>query len=361
MTGNAEYGIEGHDFPRGWFVIAEASELGSEPLPLHFFGRDFALYRGESGRVVLLDAYCSHMGTHLAGASSASLAIEGRQIEGDSIRCPYHGWRFDPDGVLDDIPYHDGPCPQKGNLRSYPVREVMGCIMMWHDPEFGQPEYEPPHLPEWDDPRWVQWGPLDHLGRLDLHPIEILDNMADARHLGPTHGAPCEYFENEWQDHVYLQRQGGFHQGYGSMLRSRTWYTGPGILLSRQVFGEVKTIELIANTPVDEGTVQVWHGALYQAPGETVTDADRAAAREVQAGALQAFSSDFEIWKHKRPATRILGVPSDGRFGKGRSWYKQFYATRDAARDMHERLNGVAHLRGLPPPPEEHIEFEETF
>ena len=32
MTSNAEYGIEGHSFPRGWFVIAEASELGAEPL-----------------------------------------------------------------------------------------------------------------------------------------------------------------------------------------------------------------------------------------------------------------------------------------------------------------------------------------
>jgi 3-ketosteroid 9alpha-monooxygenase subunit A len=361
MATNADYGIEGFQFPRGWFVVAEASELGDAPLPLRFFGRDFALYRGKSGRVVMLDAYCSHMGTHLAGAGSASMAIEGEQIEGDSIRCPYHGWRFDPDGVCDDIPYHEGPCPKNANLKSYPVREVMGCIMMWHDPEDGEPDYGPPQLPEWDDPQWVRWGPLDHLGRLDIHPIEILDNMADARHLGPTHGAPCEYFENEWQGHVYIQRQGGFHKGYNSMLRSRTWYTGPGVLLSRQVFGEVKTIELIANTPVDEGTVQVWHGALYQAPGAEATEADKAAQLEVQAGALQAFSSDFEIWKNKRPATRILGVPEDGRFGKGRSWYKQFFAPRARVSEMHARLDGTVHLGDLPPPPAEHVEFEATF
>lgn len=360
MATNADYGIEGSDYPRGWFVIAEASELGKEPLPLHFFGHDYAMYRGESGRVVLLDAYCPHMGTHLAASSSAAMAQEGEQIEGDSIRCPYHGWRFDPDGVCDDIPYHEGPCPQKANLQSYPVREVMGCIMMWHDPEGLPPEYEPPALDEWNDAQWVNWE-LDHLGKLDIHQIEIIDNMADARHLGPTHGAPCEYFENEFMDHVYVQRQGGVHKGYDAMLMTYTWYTGPGILLSRQQFGDVSSIELIANTPTDQGSVQVWHGALYKSSQAKPSAEDIATAKEVQAGALQSFGADFEIWKNKRPATKILGVPNDGRFGKGRNWYKQFHLPRDKAKASQQRLNGKGHLPLLPEPTAQALEFEASF
>ena len=109
----------------------------------------------------------------------------------------------------------------------------MGCVMMWFDPEGGEPEYEPPFLQEWDDPQWVRWE-LDHLGEINLHGQEILDNMADAQHLGPTHGAPCEYFENEIEGHLCIQRQGGFHQNYNSMLTTTTWYTGPGVLLSKQ-------------------------------------------------------------------------------------------------------------------------------
>ena len=66
----------------------------------------------------------------------------------------------------------------------------------------------------------------------------------------PTHGAPCEYFENEWRYHIYIHRQGGFHQEYQAMLKTVTWYTGPGVLLSHQLFGDVESIELIANTPV---------------------------------------------------------------------------------------------------------------
>ena len=53
-----DYNLGPNTFPRGWFVIAESSELDASPLAIHFFGEDLALYRGESGKPVLLDAYC---------------------------------------------------------------------------------------------------------------------------------------------------------------------------------------------------------------------------------------------------------------------------------------------------------------
>ena len=105
MATTEEYGLGIHQFPRGWFMIAEADEVQSKALPLRFFGRDFVIYRGESGKVFLMDAYCPHMGTHLGGNTTSYVVIDG-QIEGDSIRCPYHAWRFGPDGKCDDIPYH---------------------------------------------------------------------------------------------------------------------------------------------------------------------------------------------------------------------------------------------------------------
>ena len=49
-------------------MIADAEELNThKPLAVRFFGKDFALYRGRAtGKVVLLDAYCPHMKTHLS-------------------------------------------------------------------------------------------------------------------------------------------------------------------------------------------------------------------------------------------------------------------------------------------------------
>lgn len=349
MATTAEYGFGPNVFPRGWFVVAEGSQLGSEPVPLHFFGKDFVLYRRTSdGSPVILDAYCAHMGTHMGCAKSAMLVHNGQQIDNDSIRCPYHGWRYGPDGKVNEIPYFDGPIPPASAINSYEARELMGCIMMWHDPDGGAPEFEPPFLKDWDDPRAIHWT-LDHLGELPVHPIEVIDNMADIRHLGPTHGAPCEYFENEFKDHLYIQRQGGYHQTYDAQLDTITWYTGPGILLSKQRFGGVLTYEMIANTPVDDGCIRVFHACLSLAAGDAPTAEDQETARQIQAGALQAFSSDFEIWQHKRPAIKVMQVPTDGPFGKGRRWHSQFYMSRAESARLREDLNGLHYTRNVEP------------
>ena len=116
MALTKDYGLGEYTFPRGWFMVAEASELKDKVLPVRFFGQEFALYRGKSGKVVLLDAFCPHMGTNMARNDSSYVVRDG-QIEGDSIRCPYHAWRFGPDGKCNDIPYSKAPDPQ-GRLRA---------------------------------------------------------------------------------------------------------------------------------------------------------------------------------------------------------------------------------------------------
>jgi len=85
MAKAADYGLGPNTFPRGWFVVAESRELDKGPIGVTFFGRDFALYRGESGKPVMLDAYCSHMGTHLAKNTSAMIVIADVPItDGDT-------------------------------------------------------------------------------------------------------------------------------------------------------------------------------------------------------------------------------------------------------------------------------------
>jgi 3-ketosteroid 9alpha-monooxygenase subunit A len=352
-----DYKMGEFDFPRGWFMIAEASELGKSPLPLRFFGKDFALFRGESGRLVLLDAHCAHMGAHLAASTSASLVVHGEQIEGDAIRCPYHGWRFNHDGYADDIPGFDGPCPKAAKLGSYRVTQVMGAIMMWHDPEGGEPDFDPPSLPEWDRPDWIN-GAYDHLGRLDIHPQEILDNMADSNHLGPTHGAPCEYFENEFNGHLYYQRQGGFRREYDAYLMTYTWYTGPGLLLSKQAIGDIRSIEFIFHTPVDDGVTQVWHNNLLKASSDAPGEEERSRAAFLQNEVLSAFKQDFDIWRNKMPALQIMSLPTERNFRLGRSWYKQFYNPRERAGEFHATTDGKHIPIHKKPPYEMSLELE---
>ncbi len=355
MAKAVDYGLGPETFPRGWFVVAESSELDKGPMAVSYFGRDFALYRGQSGKPVMLDAYCAHMGTHLTASKSAMIVVNGQQIEGDSIRCPYHAWRYGPDGHVDDIPYHDGPCPKSASIRSYPVRDVMGCVMMWFDPNGGEPEFEPPYVDMWDDPACVHWN-LDHLGQIDIHNLEILDNMADIRHLGPTHGAPCEYFENEFRDHMVIQRQGGHIQHYDAHLHTVTWYTGPGVLLSKQTFSGLVMFEMIANTPVDDGVTKAWHGVIIKGQNVPPSAEDIAMQKEMQAGALAAFATDFEVWKNKRSALKVMQLKKDGPFNTVRKWVGQFYMPREEAKLRQQELNGVYPVLDFPQPPRSYQE-----
>jgi 3-ketosteroid 9alpha-monooxygenase subunit A len=234
----------------------------------------------------------------------------------------------------------------------------MGCVMAWFDPEGLAPEFDAPFLSEWNDPQWVNWN-LDHLGELPIHPQEIIDNMSDLRHFGPTHGLASAFFENEVRNHFYIQRQGGPMQQYQTNLYTTTWYTGPGILISRQVYADVEIFELIANTPVDDGVVKCWHGCLYKGSAAEATEADRALQNEAQAAALEAFASDFDIWKHKRPAFKIMQLKTDGPFSTGRKWYSQFYDTPEGAVETRAKLNGKYHVQQTATPQDAGHNFDE--
>lgn len=340
MATTAEYGIGEFTFPRGWFMVGEAKDATKKPIPLRYFGKDLVMYRGESGRVVVMDAYCPHMKTHLAKNDSSYIVLDGKQVEGDDIRCPYHAWKFGPDGMCNEIPYSPAPIPKAAKIRSYPVQEWGGLILMWHDEEAGEPDFEPHPLPEWDDPKWVNWK-VDHLGTLDCHPQEIIDNMTDKAHLGPIHGSTnMEYFESECKDHVIRQLLAAGHRTLSDdVMTNDTWYTGPGLLLSR-MNGYYSSLMMICHTPIEDGTLRAWHGLMVEPPNHPMNDEDKQAVPAFQEGSKMALLQDFDVWANKAPCLQIMQVPGDGPFGKARLWYKQFYNPRADVKKHQGNSNG---------------------
>ena len=360
MATSQDYRLGDYTFPRGWFMIATSDEVNThKPLAVRFFGRDFALYRGQAtGKVVLLDAYCPHMKTHLAAPNDTSYVIidgGGTNIEGDSIRCPYHAWRFGPDGQCDDIPYHDGPIPKTACVKSWTVKESLGAIWVWHDPEGGEPEWDHPSLPEWDDESWVQWK-FDDLGVLEQHQQEVVDNICDYGHLSPIHGSTVQRYENEFKGHNAIQRQCGPHRtlvgedGASPILHTITTYHGPSVLIS-YLTGYYESILMINHTPVEDGSVRVWHALLVKSPNGNakVTVEDKIAAAQFQNASRLAFAQDFEVWVNKAPCLNGMFIPSDGPFMKARIWYKQFYNPRERAPEFLDKCEGVYVPNGIEP------------
>ena len=353
MATSSDYNLGKFTFPRGWFMVADAEQVTKTPLSVRFFGKELVLYRGDSGKVYMVGAYCPHMGTHIGKNCTSNVVHKKQHVEGDSIRCPYHAWKFGPDGACTEIPYFN-VIPPKARLDSYPVVERYNGIFYWHDPEGGAPEYDLPEIPEWDDPQWVRWH-FDHLGSMNVHPIEVVDNICDISHLLPIHATHVSYFETEIRGHKAWQRMGGVHEvlGVGAPISDfNTFYTGPGILISR-FMGDNDSLMFITHTPIDDGSVYVWHATLTKEADRVPTDEDVKAAREYQELSRGAFAQDFEVWSNKRPCFNPMRVPTDGNFHKVRTWYKHFYNPRDEAQAYLKQSEGTYYVPGMAHGPED--------
>jgi phenylpropionate dioxygenase-like ring-hydroxylating dioxygenase large terminal subunit len=104
-----------------WYVAAWNHELiDGRKLARTILERPVVIYRGASGKVVALDDRCCHR--------AAPLSM-GR-IEGDDIRCMYHGMKFEPGGKCIQIPGQD-IIPPKLGVRSYPIVERYNLIWIW--------------------------------------------------------------------------------------------------------------------------------------------------------------------------------------------------------------------------------------
>ena len=87
---------------------------------LRILGQDLVLFKDARGQWGLLDRDCPHRGADLSF---------GRN-EGDGLRCPFHGWKFDTAGRCLDTPAEPtgSKLCERVRQRSYPVLERSGGI-----------------------------------------------------------------------------------------------------------------------------------------------------------------------------------------------------------------------------------------
>jgi len=105
-----------------WHPVCTSAELavsGDKPLRVTLLGRDLAVARLASGAVVALADRCVHR--------SARLSVGW--VDGDTVRCGYHGWAYGADGRCNEIPSMPGsPVPARACVPSYEVSEQYGLV-----------------------------------------------------------------------------------------------------------------------------------------------------------------------------------------------------------------------------------------
>ncbi|HEX4027328.1 MAG TPA: aromatic ring-hydroxylating dioxygenase subunit alpha [Rhizomicrobium sp.] len=107
--------------PDYWYPLAWSDEIGrGKVLARRFAGQPVVFYRGRSGALHALEDRCAHRQVPLS---------EG-MVEGETLRCGYHGWRYDCAGACVDVPYL-GQAHLPNGVKAYPVREVDGMVFLF--------------------------------------------------------------------------------------------------------------------------------------------------------------------------------------------------------------------------------------
>lgn len=130
-----------------WYAAALSGEVTADkPKKVKMLGQNFVLFRDTKGIARCVSDICVHRG--------ASLSVG--KIKGDTVECPYHGWKFDGSGACTMIPSLGvkGKPPPRAKVDAYPTQEKYGLVFAF----LGDlPESERPPLmeiPEWGQEGW---------------------------------------------------------------------------------------------------------------------------------------------------------------------------------------------------------------
>ena len=179
-------GTPGGEFMRRyWHPICLSSELSDLPKRVRILGEDLVAFRDGAGKVGLLFYRCSHRAT----------SLEYGRVEEKGLRCCYHGWLYDVEGNVLDMPLEPSGSKYKDRVKHpcYPVHEFGGMVFAY----MGPLEKMPP-FPKFDV--WMKEGAKLTAtmgprvgGSVNCNWLQTQENLMDILHtlwLHTAHSGP---------------------------------------------------------------------------------------------------------------------------------------------------------------------------
>lgn len=158
-----------------WYCAAFGHELKQQPMARTFLNEPVVLYRAANGQPVAFEDRCCHRRAPLS---------EGK-IEGDNLRCGYHGLVYNPAGKVIWAPGQDH-FPAGAQVRAYPIVEQHGWVWIWMGEPALAATVPPPNYDKYDDPNWASY---DELIPIKSNYFLVVDNLLDLSHLPFLHAA----------------------------------------------------------------------------------------------------------------------------------------------------------------------------
>ena len=299
--------------PIGWYSVDRRRDLiPGQVKSVHAFDRELVLYRTRTGVAVVTDAFCPHLGAHLG---------DGRVV-GESIRCPFHGWRYDTGGRCVEIPYCD-EIPERARIRTWPVCEVNTDIMVWYHPEQAAPAWEVPLVEELGNDEWTEPRLWEFTVPIDIQ--NVAENVADAEHFHHIHRQPVTppstvTIDEDGRTLRLVAETKADQENVPEDMILQAIVHNPGLSTVRTVYGPGAEMLVYSTAqPVSPTeTLLRWSltvtRSIVDFAGDDVMD-------NIQAG----ISDDMVIWRRKIHRDRPLFCKADKDLILFRKWVRQFY------------------------------------
>jgi phenylpropionate dioxygenase-like ring-hydroxylating dioxygenase large terminal subunit len=303
--------------PNGWFAVAFSKDLlHGEVKRIRYFDEEMVLFRGRSGKAYVLDAYCPHLGAHLA---------EGGRVMGEAVRCPFHGWQYDGgSGECTEIPYCKR-IPPEARVRKWDVLERNAMIFVWHHAEGKPPFWEMPEIPEighedWTEPRYFEI-------EVPVHQQDMHENNLDPVHFQFVHGMPefpdnseISYGENgRFMRVQHTSEQQTPAGSFELTLIRESWGMGLTSVRTTGIPGAGLLMYSSTSAIGREESISRWVFTV------TRNMADIAGEEWINSMSNGVFD-DMRIWKNKVHRANPVLCEADKQLAEFRKWSKQFYS-----------------------------------
>jgi len=174
----------GEFFRRYWIPVAMTEQVTDVPHRVRILGEDLVLFKDKAGRYGLLHLHCSHR----------NASLEFGVIENKGLRCCYHGWLYDVDGTILEMPAQSAQSRKKLCHGAYPVEEYLGLLFAY----MGPPELKP-DFPKWDTTQLDGVEMVPYFINYPCNWLQICENTMDPWHTVFLHARVTDiHFGDTW-------------------------------------------------------------------------------------------------------------------------------------------------------------------
>lgn len=262
---------------RYWQPVCYVPDLDVHPTKaVRMLGEDLVVYRDSSGAYGVVGKHCLHRG--------ASLEY-GFVEDGCTLRCAYHGWKYDASGHVVEQPFEPHGSRFKDKLRqtAYPAQELGGIVFAYLGPE------PRPLLPRWDVlVREDGTRSLERRPDLRCNWLQVQENSADVTHTYFLHGHTLHTrgVEHPGLDTYYRPiRRYGFRRFRWGLLKQFTIERNgkeitaevgnplifPNMLRLRE---GVRCEAMHWRVPIDDTNTRLFYSSFEPADGDAVPNSD---------------------------------------------------------------------------------------